>query len=458
MQSVELMLEKEYDLFLEANKKVFFYRQFMRVKVYRLNDDGKWDDQGTGHVTVDYLERSEEPGLLVTDEHEHETLLMHRISAEDIYRKQEVFSFSQIQLFLGGIRSIQLNWLLVFKRPLAAHTYGKDSICSVQRNMQFSSLNYETFHSASSDLRELPPVELSTLPLILKIVVESGVADQLRVTELILHDLYKRVNGSQTLCTVEIKSRIGNIKVTDRINDQEDSLLKRCVVGYCREELKEKPTLADIRRWSSTNWKKAFGVNIYEFNGDSFLFEFPNKHMAEQTLKRQWRWKNCSFHMEWWNPFIGRIPNSLTVKEIWITLVGIPLHLRSQKVFREIGGVCGGWIATEEETELKNQMKWARILVASDGRKIPKEVSIEWNEITYHFPIWVECKPRFEIVPESGYGTNGEETRPKSTLAPEKKYKLDSAGQLIFNKIYGGNNLEAIREENAMVESEARGS
>lgn len=96
-----------------------------RVKVYRLNDDGKWDDQGTGHVTVDYLEvtikkrlartwylllslgknliyeyphiwnlgsmkqRSEEPGLLVTDEDEHETLLLHRISADDIYRKQE---------------------------------------------------------------------------------------------------------------------------------------------------------------------------------------------------------------------------------------------------------------------------------------------------------------------------------------------------------------------------------
>lgn len=24
--------------------------------MYRLNEDGKWDDQGTGHVTVDYLE------------------------------------------------------------------------------------------------------------------------------------------------------------------------------------------------------------------------------------------------------------------------------------------------------------------------------------------------------------------------------------------------------------------
>ncbi|PHT33176.1 hypothetical protein CQW23_29513 [Capsicum baccatum] len=107
-----------------------------RVKVYRLNDDRKWDDQGTGHVTVDYIERSEDLGLLVADEEDHETLLLHRISAEDIYRKQED----------------------------------------------------ETFHSVNSDLRELPPVDLSTLPLILKTVVEGGIADQLRVTELILHD------------------------------------------------------------------------------------------------------------------------------------------------------------------------------------------------------------------------------------------------------------------------------
>ncbi|KAG5585484.1 hypothetical protein H5410_045918 [Solanum commersonii] len=95
--------------------------------------------------------------------------------------------------------------------------------------------------------------------------------------------------------------------------------------------------------------------------------------MAEQTLQGQWRWKNCNFYLEWWNPLIGSIPNSLTCKETWIRVVGIPLHLWSQKVFQEIGGVCGGWIATEEETKIKNHMKWARILVANDGRKIPKE-------------------------------------------------------------------------------------
>ncbi|KAF9674254.1 hypothetical protein SADUNF_Sadunf10G0108300 [Salix dunnii] len=121
-----------------------------RVKVYRLNDDGKWDDQGTGHVTVDYMERSEELGLYVIDEEDNETLLLHRITPDDIYRKQEG----------------------------------------------------EAFHNMNSELRELPAVELSTLPLILKFLApksriwvdsrltmsESGIADQMRLTELILND------------------------------------------------------------------------------------------------------------------------------------------------------------------------------------------------------------------------------------------------------------------------------
>ncbi|XP_039067862.1 serine/threonine-protein phosphatase 4 regulatory subunit 3-like isoform X2 [Hibiscus syriacus] len=54
--------------------------------------------------------------------------------------------------------------------------------------MHFSSLNNEIFHTMNSDLRELPAVELSTLPIILKTVTESGLADQIRLTELILND------------------------------------------------------------------------------------------------------------------------------------------------------------------------------------------------------------------------------------------------------------------------------
>ncbi|KAA3485643.1 serine/threonine-protein phosphatase 4 regulatory subunit 3 isoform X1 [Gossypium australe] len=153
-----------------------------RVKVYRLNEDGKWDDQGTGHVTVDYLERSEELALYVFDEEDNETLLVHRICPDDIYRKQEdtIISWRDSEYSTELALSFQEN---------TGCSYIWDHICNVQRNIHFSSLNSETFHSMNSELRELPAVELSTLPIILKTVTESGIADQMRLTELILNDV-----------------------------------------------------------------------------------------------------------------------------------------------------------------------------------------------------------------------------------------------------------------------------
>ncbi|KAI3687169.1 hypothetical protein L1987_80862 [Smallanthus sonchifolius] len=157
-----------------------------RVKVYRLNDDGKWDDQGTGHVTIDYLEvrhnlRSEDLGLFVVDEEDNETLLVHRISSDDIYRKQE----DTIISWRDAEYSSELA--LSFQETTGC-SYIWDHICNVQRNLHFNTLSNETYHGANSELRELPEVELSTLPSILKVVVDSSITDQLCVTELILHD------------------------------------------------------------------------------------------------------------------------------------------------------------------------------------------------------------------------------------------------------------------------------
>ncbi|KAM7484998.1 hypothetical protein LguiA_001007 [Lonicera macranthoides] len=156
-----------------------------RVKVYRMNDDGKWDDQGTGHVTVDYLERSEELGLFVIDEEDNETLLLHRIRSDDIYRKQEdtIISWRDPQYSTELALSFQ---------ETTGCSYIWDHISSVQRSQQFNTLNDETYHCVTGGLKQLPgqlpAVELSTLPIILKILVESGAADKLHLTDLILHD------------------------------------------------------------------------------------------------------------------------------------------------------------------------------------------------------------------------------------------------------------------------------
>nr|VDC92785.1 unnamed protein product [Brassica oleracea] len=168
-----------------------------RVKVYHLNEDGKWDDRGTGHVSIDYVERSEELSLCVTDEEDNAMLLVHPINPEDIYRKQE----DTIISWRDPERSTEMA--LSFQET-AGCSYVWDQIGATQRNLHFSSLNSknflledlyllifvncETFHSLNSELRELPAVQLSTLPLILKIVTESGMTDQMRLTELVLKD------------------------------------------------------------------------------------------------------------------------------------------------------------------------------------------------------------------------------------------------------------------------------
>ncbi|KAH7676544.1 Protein predicted to be involved in carbohydrate metabolism protein [Dioscorea alata] len=172
-----------------------------RVKLYRLNGDGKWDDQGTGHVSIDFLERSGNLGLIVVDEEDNDTILMHPISSNEMYRRQEETIIS----WQDSETEVALSF-----QEASCCSYIWDHICGVQRNLHFSALsnldvsprptietleaagcshsNDESFNSANNELRELPSVEMSTLPLLLKTVFECGVTDQIRVSELILQD------------------------------------------------------------------------------------------------------------------------------------------------------------------------------------------------------------------------------------------------------------------------------
>ncbi|RWR94277.1 serine/threonine-protein phosphatase 4 regulatory subunit 3-like protein isoform X1 [Cinnamomum micranthum f. kanehirae] len=174
-----------------------------RVKVYRLNDTGKWDDRGTGHVSVDCCQGSENLGLFVIDEDDHETILMHRISPADIYRRQEETIISWLD------PELSTDLALSFQEATGC-SFIWDHICTVQRDLQISNLgkvengthpasesletsetshaNDEALRSVKSELRDFPSVELSTLPLILKTVVESGITDQMHVVDLVLQD------------------------------------------------------------------------------------------------------------------------------------------------------------------------------------------------------------------------------------------------------------------------------
>ena len=47
-----------------------------RVKLYLLNDEGQWDDRGTGHISCQYSQELQGFGLFLRSEADNEELLV----------------------------------------------------------------------------------------------------------------------------------------------------------------------------------------------------------------------------------------------------------------------------------------------------------------------------------------------------------------------------------------------
>ncbi|CAL5366691.1 unnamed protein product [Camellia sinensis] len=71
---------------------------------------------------------------------------------------------------------------------------------------------------------------------------------------------------------------------------------------------------------------------------------------AEALLRRRWTVEGCDLLLEWWSPLALCTPEktSRPEKSVWIRLMGLPIHLRGEVVFRFIGDHCGGFIEADE--------------------------------------------------------------------------------------------------------------
>lgn len=77
-----------------------------------------------------------------------------------------------------------------------------------------------------------------------------------------------------------------NLQLAEAPRARDTGLFKRCIVGSFDEGETQLPSLSDIWRWIAVCWKGVFGINIYEMANNMFLFEFTNRHMAEQIVPR----------------------------------------------------------------------------------------------------------------------------------------------------------------------------
>ncbi|KAG5609421.1 hypothetical protein H5410_020702 [Solanum commersonii] len=62
---------------------------------------------------------------------------------------------------------------------------------------------------------------------------------------------------------------------------------------------------------------------------------------------------------------------------------------------KEIGDQCGGWIEVEEETQLKNHLRWSHIRVKGPLKEILAYVEVSDGEFNFSLPVWCEAPVRF---------------------------------------------------------------
>ncbi|KAH0712590.1 hypothetical protein KY289_008549 [Solanum tuberosum] len=180
----------------------------------------------------------------------------------------------------------------------------------------------------------------------------------------------------------------------EKNNEDDTDPLRRSLVG-CFPGCDEIPTRNDLRKWVHQTWQGIFNIQIFDLNGIQFLFEFQSRRDAENVLAGRWMRNNQCMELEWWSPTTGAFPMQKKFDWFWIRILGLPLQLWSDEVMKDIGDQCGGWLETEEETQLRNHLRWARIRVRGPMEDIPTTVEVDDGESTFTLPVWCEAPARF---------------------------------------------------------------
>ena len=103
--------------------------------------------------------------------------------------------------------------------------------------------------------------------------------------------------------------------------------------------------------------------------------------------------KGGTLQLEWWSPESGCLRRKDLGQEVWIRVVGLPLHLWTPEILKKIGDACGGFMAVDKNTELKTEVKWVRMLVRMVGKSRPSVVNILEGPRAFEMQIWWEVPP-----------------------------------------------------------------
>ncbi|CAN0870577.1 hypothetical protein LINGRAHAP2_LOCUS9575 [Linum grandiflorum] len=137
----------------------------------------------------------------------------------------------------------------------------------------------------------------------------------------------------------------------------------------------------------TVNWGVNGSAPVKAMGDDLWLLECPSKEDASRILRLdRFYFGSSKIRLDIWLPGSGRSEVLRKQGLAWITASGIPLHLLSQDLYKQIGDRCGGFI--EANTSLC-PLGSVRLKI-SCARDVPRSVSLRFLDEFYSIPIVLE--------------------------------------------------------------------
>ena len=144
------------------------------------------------------------------------------------------------------------------------------------------------------------------------------------------------------------------------------------------------------------HWALKVNLRVVVLGRGLLLFDFELPSEAKRVLAKGLRnIKENVIILDRWNPEVGCLCKDSIANEVWVRVVGFPLHLWSTEVIKSIGDGCGGFVAVDEDSVSSSELQWARILVKRADGEFPNSAHIVVGSGCYSFQLWWESSPWF---------------------------------------------------------------
>ncbi|CAN1145463.1 hypothetical protein LINPERHAP2_LOCUS14695 [Linum perenne] len=128
----------------------------------------------------------------------------------------------------------------------------------------------------------------------------------------------------------------------------------------------------EFRVWMAKAWGIPQESTFSPIGDDLWMLKVSSVAVALRIMAlKRWKFKGWNILMDVWTESAGRSRYVENSNEAWVVVRGIPLHLRSMELFRQIGEFCGGFVGAEDGLSLST----VRLKVQRNNL-IPEEVPI----------------------------------------------------------------------------------